>query len=335
DARQPYPLGEEGEEVLLTSRQGIGSPNPDAREEDKIKLTLGASASGLRAISHNCWSLCATGIELDDTGMPALLPNKISCIKESPIMSDTYQIILERPISGRHWTRIRYLGGEAQEVSYASLPANANGDYVSTPVDILDHIDSCVNQVRTPPHGVYSCDIDRDGFVNAADNQRLVDLLQGEGNFIVWNGQPLSINTCASGYGSWGGSGGGGGGPPNCTDPESCGGGIEPQAMVSGGGIEGDAATFDGAGVESGGAVDENALFADWFVNYLTTANPVDSSAEDEFRRIVDSLTQWCVGAFTAEERAALAARLSDPTLDFASEVGRREAANVAATVSE
>ncbi|MDO8629537.1 MAG: hypothetical protein Q7R41_03505, partial [Phycisphaerales bacterium] len=63
--------------------------------------------------------------------------------------------------------------------------------------------------------------------------------------------------------------------------------------------------------------------------------NPADSSAEEEFRTIVVSLAQWCVDHFSANERAALAARLSDPTLDFASEAGRSEAANVAATVSE
>jgi hypothetical protein len=41
------------------------------------------------------------------------------------------------------------------------------------------------------------------------------------------------------------------------------------------------------------------------------------------------------VDQFTAAERAALAARLSDPSLAFASEPGRLEAANVAATVGE
>ncbi len=79
---------------------------------------------------------------------------------------------------------------------------------------------------------------------------------------------------------------------------------------------------------------DENAQFADWFVNYLTTANPADSSAEEAFRTIVDSLTQWCGDHFLPAERAALAARLSDPVLVFASDVGAKAAVTAAETIS-
>ncbi|MDO8632552.1 MAG: hypothetical protein Q7R41_18885, partial [Phycisphaerales bacterium] len=316
DARQPHPENDNS----LGARQGLGSPNPDAREEDKIKVTL--YNSGLRAISHTCWPLCETGIEPVETG--TLSPNKISCIRESVVGGNQYQIILDRPISAGHWTTIRYVGA-GQHFSYASLPADANGDWTAEPGDITDFIDCCLNHLCPPfLSSVYRCDIDHNGTVNDTDQSVLENLLNGAGTFIEWNGKTLPTNTC---------SGGGGGGPPLCTDPESCGGGIEPQAMVSGGGIEGDAATIDSAGVESGGAADENAQFADWFVNYLTTANPTDGAAAEEFRRIVDSRAQWCVDHFTTAERAALAARLSDPSLDFASEAGRLEAATVVAAL--
>ncbi|MDO8630723.1 MAG: hypothetical protein Q7R41_09535, partial [Phycisphaerales bacterium] len=129
----------------------------------------------------------------------------------------------------------------------------------------------------------------------------------------------------------------GGGGAPGgdlCTDPESCGGGIEPQAMVSGGGMEGDAATFDSSGAESFATVDENAQFADWLVIYLTTASPTVGVGAEEFTLVVDSLTQWCVDHFTSAERAALADRLRDPTLAFASELGAAVASDVCGALS-
>jgi len=79
-----------------------------------------------------------------------------------------------------------------------------------------------------------------------------------------------------------------------------------------------DAATLVGS--ESIDTVAENAQFADWFVNCLTTADPPDNPAEADFRAAVDSLLLWYVDHFTAAERVALAERLSDPPLLFAGE---------------
>lgn len=322
DARQPHPPDDNS----FGARQGIGSPNAYPGGPDPIVITLDVCG----AASPVCWELCETGIEPVDSGLP-LSANRIISIFERTSQPGTYEILLDRPISGRHWTRIRYLGGQEQEVSYASLPANANADNFSTPVDILDHIDCCLNCTC---HGqcwndIYRCDIDRNGVIDPADNQRLIALLQGQGAFIVWNGQPLSINTCESGYGSGGGGGGGGGGG-NCTDA-SCGGGMEPLAMTPVGGSGGDAGMLAGTTVESIGTADENAQFSDWFVNYLTTASPADSAAAEVFTVLVDSLEQWCVDQFTPDERAALAGRLSDPLLGFASQAGSQEAARSAA----
>ncbi len=55
----------------------------------------------------------------------------------------------------------------------------------------------------------------------------------------------------------------------------------------------------------------------------------------DEFQVVVDSLTQWCVDHFTANERKALAERLSDSTLTFADEVGAKAAASASESLGK
>jgi hypothetical protein len=115
--------------------------------------------------------------------------------------------------------------------------------------------------------------------VAPADYLTLIDLLNGAGTFIVWNGKTLPTNTCAGG------------------------------ALLA---------------ESSSGPMpvdDENQKFADWLVHYLPTANPIEAARVDDFQTIVGGLTQWCVDHFTAAERAALAARLSDPTLTFTSDL--------------
>ncbi len=330
DARQPYPMGSSGEPVAVDSRQGIGMPNPGTAEAEKIKMTL--NTSGLRAISHNCWSVCETNLEQVDVGTLPLSPNSISCIREPFVAGSQYQIELARPISAGQWTTITYEGG-GDPVTYASLPGNANGDRFSTPADILTLIDCCINQICTPRYGVYSCDINRDGLLNSHDVSRLTDLLNGAGNYIAWNGKQLPGITC---LGQPAGGGGGGGG--NCPSLP-CDGDPGPLLMMSGGGGEfGEAAMMS----ESTEALentapeqaDENAAFADWFVAYLLAADPTDGEAADELRLMADALTQWCVDHFTATERTDLVGRLSDPALEFSSAAGEAEAAKSGTALS-
>ena len=109
---------------------------------------------------------------------------------------------------------------------------------------------------------------------------------------------------------------------------------MDPLAMTPVGGLDGGDGLLAGMSAESVTSVDENAQFSDWFVNYLSTASPADSSAAADFAMIVNSLTQWCVGHFTPEECAALAARLSDPALAFASASGSEAAVGVVAALA-
>jgi hypothetical protein len=327
DARRPYPMGPDGSAVPLSARQGIGSPNPDACEEDTIRMTL--DNSGLRAISHDCWALCETGIEQVDAGTPPLSANRISCVAEPAVGGSEYEIELERPISAGHWTTLRYAPGTTP-VIYASLPGNSNGDRYNTALDILKHIDCCVNQIPicTPPYGNYSCDIDHDGSWTSYDTTALIDLFNGVGTFIPWYGKVLPLNSCI-GEKAGGGAGGG-----ICPDA-SCGGEDPgPMSMTMGGPGEG----FEESSLEADSSEfveDENAVFSAWVVDFLTEADPQGDHATLVFHESVQLITQWCVSNFGDEEKEALASLLADPGLNFASRVGADAAAVVLETITQ
>ena len=285
DARQPHPVNDNS----FGARQGIGSPNTYNGGPEPIQITLTDAATG--ADNLNCWELCETGIEQWE-GTPHLEPNEIISVTETS--PGVYEILLDRPISAGHWTVITYVG-DGSRVSYASLPADANADGWSGPVDILDLIEY-LNEVAVPPYGNYSTDIDHSGEFNSADILREIDLLTGAGTFIVWNGKELADNICIGlGGGGGGGPGGDGGGPPP----------------------------------------DEDHAFADGFVTYLTTAVASEPEEVEEFSLIVEALTGWCVEDFPYDERAALAQKLKDPSLEFASPVGEAMVPDIVAALLE
>jgi len=87
--------------------------------------------------------------------------------------------------------------------------------------------------------------------------------------------------------------------------------------------------TNSGLSPDSMVAEDENQLVAEWFVNYLTSIDVETGTKVADIQTIVGGLTQWCVDHFIADERKALAGRLSDPALKFASEDGRDAASAV------
>jgi hypothetical protein len=70
------------------------------------------------------------------------------------------------------------------------LPADANGDGTSSPVDILAIIDN-LNSRLEPPLEIWQCDINRSSLCEPSDILRLIDLLNGAGVYDSWNGQSL------------------------------------------------------------------------------------------------------------------------------------------------
>jgi len=202
DARQPHPPSDSD----LDARQGIGSRNSYTGGPEPIVITLDQSLNG--AEDPLCWSLCETGIESIEQGSQTLYDNFIDSVNETS--PGVYSILLDRPISAKHWTTITYEGDDGH-VTYSSLPANVDGGISSNPSDITFLID-ILNGVRQPPYGLYSCDVDHSGACGSVDIGRVIDLLNGAGKFVPWLNVYMVANTCpdgqsamiASGDDAWG-----------------------------------------------------------------------------------------------------------------------------------
>ena len=64
-----------------------------------------------------------------------------------------------------------------------------------------------LNEVATPPHGIYSTDIDHSGQLLPADILRVIDLLNGSGRYVEWLGVSLPDAPCSGTCPGAGGSG--------------------------------------------------------------------------------------------------------------------------------
>jgi len=248
-----------------------------------------------------CWSLVETGIEPVDPGTPTppLTGNFVEDVTETS--TGVYEIRLNRPISGGEWTTITYLGEEGRVVTYGSLPANANGDEVSNSGDITSLI-NYINQAQQPPWGAYSTGIDHSGYTNSQDILRLIDLLNGAGAYVAWLGGTLDNDHC------------------------------NPQSAMGGGTTSAELTEPDDV-ARVVDTAQENRELADAFVLFVTAFDSVDAQSRDEFFEVVHALTYYCLGVFNDAELAALADRLEDKDLVFASHAGEKAAADVVATV--
>lgn len=103
------------------------------------------------------------------------------------IGEQTLRVIMTGIIEPGAWTTIRHTPSDTS-VRLGFLPGDANGDGMSSPVDILALIDSLNGVVSRP---IWSTDIDRSGLATPADILRLIDLLNGAGVFYPWNGVSL------------------------------------------------------------------------------------------------------------------------------------------------
>jgi hypothetical protein len=113
---------------------------------------------------------------------------------------NTFDVVLDDPIEAGEWTTLmphveRADGRDLPPLScdgvvVGFLPADANGNRTSGPVDILHLIDH-LNGVFQPPMKVWQCDIDRSGVCGPADILRLIDLLNGANTSRPWNGVRL------------------------------------------------------------------------------------------------------------------------------------------------
>lgn len=172
DARQPHPPDDSTPEVM-----------------EGIDTFLVIAPEGAEDISR--WSACETNNNPDKH--PGIAPP--NNIKKVTCEDELCTVTLQRPIAHGEVTTIAYdeteTGGCIQGMgTFIFLPGDANGDGCSTPADVLAVIDCCVNKVCDPPWGFYSCDIDRDGWPAQADILRVIDLLNGAGEYEPW------LNVC-------------------------------------------------------------------------------------------------------------------------------------------
>lgn len=168
DARQPHLI--DNANALL----GIGSPS------EPIRIT-----TGLTEALPGCFTLCETAV----FGTQA---NAIQSVLD--LGNGSYDLVLRRPITPFAVTTIAFADGSF--ITVTSHPANVNGDTASSGIDILALID-VLNGVVTPTWGSYSTDIDHSGQTNPADVLRVIDLLNGAGEFDAYAQTTLPVNsTC-------------------------------------------------------------------------------------------------------------------------------------------
>lgn len=100
----------------------------------------------------------------------------------------TFKLTLTGRIEPGTWTDVTHIeSGATTRLGY--LPADVNGDGVTTATDILSLIDA-LNHVG-PDRPLWSTDIDRSGQTNPTDILAVIDLLNGAGAFRAWNSVAL------------------------------------------------------------------------------------------------------------------------------------------------
>ncbi|MHC5111630.1 MAG: hypothetical protein ACYTHJ_17335 [Planctomycetota bacterium] len=162
DARQPSSTTD------TTLAEGIGSAS------EPIIIDLGVTGA------EACFSFCESLVD------PEAGANAIGSVVDTG--SGVYEITLLHAITPGAHTTITY-DGNGSVVEYVSHPGNINDDAFADAADITDLAD-VLDMLLTPPHGLASSDLDRDGTVGPEDLLRLIDLLNGGGTLDPWFDTP-------------------------------------------------------------------------------------------------------------------------------------------------
>ncbi len=157
----------------------------DARQPSEIS---GKNPTGISIVetifSGDALQVLTTDFSVSEEGGDGVAPSISGIYYITPTELWLY---LSEPIETEAWTTIQYLP-TGQQIRLGYLPADANGDGTSSPVDILVLIDS-LNGVT--PRPIYSTDMNRSALAEPSDILRLIDLLNGAGAFEIWNGREL------------------------------------------------------------------------------------------------------------------------------------------------
>jgi hypothetical protein len=150
------------------------------------------------AALRDCFTLCDTAFPVPDPANSVVSAVEV----EAPPGTYTYTITLARPITAGALTTLTYtdVRGLQSTGRFSSHPANVDADLFAQslpPSDVQRLVDT-LNGTFTPPWGIYSGDIDRSAGVTPADILEVVDLLNGAGVYIPWEGtdNPSSSPFC-------------------------------------------------------------------------------------------------------------------------------------------
>ena len=107
----------------------------------------------------------------------------------NPTSATTVAVQFDAPIEPGAWTVVTHTdSGTTSCLGY--LPGDAGGNRLTSSGDITDII-NCLNNVVDPPCEIWQQDINRSLSATTSDVLRVIDLVNGAGDFIVWNTKTL------------------------------------------------------------------------------------------------------------------------------------------------
>jgi len=161
DAARPFPPGD------ATQLLGI----------DAIQVSAPPGAELL-----GCWSVCETASNGPANGIASVTDNG----------GGQFTIHLAHPITSGAVTKITY-SGNGTFARYIAHPANLNIDGFANVTDVQALVNALDGTVPLLA-GLLSGDVNRSGAVTGADLLDLVGLLNGEGEYAIWNNTPKPTN---------------------------------------------------------------------------------------------------------------------------------------------
>ena len=133
----------------------------------------------------------ADAFSISEVGGGPPLPVILAAVTVS---ESTVRLDLDRRIEPGAWTVITH-ESSGSKVCLGFLPADASQNLLSSTGDINALIDS-INLVPGRILPDYATDINRSGVTNGQDILRLIDLLNGAGEFSVWITQRMPPSPC-------------------------------------------------------------------------------------------------------------------------------------------
>ena len=169
-----------------------GQCDIDAREPHSINNATARNGWDRMVISFSC-DPATIGLVPGDfsvTGVPAGVVPGVSSVPIDSV-ANTATVMLDDMITPGNWTCIAH-PESGSEWCAGFLPADASQDGLSTANDI----NALINAINLLPGlelPIYATDINRSGVTNGQDILRLIDLLNGAGDFDPWIAQGLPL----------------------------------------------------------------------------------------------------------------------------------------------